>query len=104
MSTTTYIHHQLSLQRCRQYIAQIHALIYMGTPRRGKARAGFESVHDLLSLLEHEIQESAYLPTVTDSAHTSNSDCAKNAQSPCKNKLGNIHPFPGIARKKSEVT
>ena len=87
MTMTTHICNQLSLERCRQYIAHIHALVYMETSALGKKGTNVsENVHSLLSLLDQELQESQRRLAVIDS---------KTGAAP-RRKTGrnNIYPFP----------
>ncbi len=85
--TTTHICNQLSLERCRQYIAHIHALIYMESSQRGKTGTNVsESVHSLLSLLDQELQESQRRLSMAD----------PKSSPPSRRKIArnNIYQFP----------
>lgn len=87
MTTTTDICTRLSLERCRQYIAHIHALIYMEDSQPHKARSHLnENLHSLLSLLDQELQDSQ--------RRLAGAAPKTGAASRRKSGRDNVYPFP----------
>ena len=74
MKKNTIVFSQLSLERCRHYIAHIHALMYMNeTDKQGIDPATSHNIQAIVMLLDQELQENQKLLRSTKSKSPSGS-------------------------------
>lgn len=83
---------QLALERCRQYIAHIHALIYMTGDKADGGTLALANIHSMISQIDQELGDSQDFIRIAQSTETPPCTGRVNQNAAAKN----ITPLPSL--------